>query len=83
MVDIVERAEILDLLDGLSAQKEKLLAHELEMLAHLKEKYEEPITGTFDDKICLEVMLRNIEIRQKSKFDRQRDQRSIDLERKS
>ena len=70
MVDLVERTQILALLEELEAQKSNLLAHELEMMAHIKEKYAEPDDGTFDDKICLEVMLRNVTIPGKAGYYR-------------
>ena len=52
---------------------DRLIAGEKEMLAHLKEKYAEPAPGHFDDKICLEVILRNVSIRAGYRFDLERD----------
>ena len=40
-----------------------LTPNELEMLSHLRSKYAVPDHGDFDDKICLEVILRNVAIR--------------------
>lgn len=73
MVDLVERTEILRLIDEVEEASERLIAGEKEMLAHLKEKYAEPAPGHFDDKICLEVILRNVSIRAGYRFDLERD----------
>jgi len=40
-----------------------LTSNEQEMLSHLRWKYVVPDHGDFDDKIYLEVMLRNVAIR--------------------
>ena len=63
MVDLTHRVEVLALLKELSELSEKLTSNELEMFAHLKEKYKAPDEGAFDDKLCLEVMIRNVSIR--------------------
>ena len=73
MVDLVQRAEILQLIEEVESVSNRLIAGEREMLAHLKEKYAEPAPGNFDDKICLEVILRNVGIREGYRFDPKRD----------
>ena len=83
MVKLVDYAEILDLIERVEAVADKLAANERELFAHLKEKYAEPVTGSFDDKTCLEVILRNIEIREGYLLDpADVAARRIDLERK-
>jgi hypothetical protein len=57
-----------------------LTPNEQEMLSHLKSKYAVPDHGDFDDKICLEVMLRNVAIRKGYAMDPKRDAaRAIDI----
>ena len=50
-----------------------LTPNELELLRHLKAKYREPGPGADDDQVCLEVMLRNVEIRKGYAMDPKRD----------
>jgi hypothetical protein len=50
-----------------------LTPNELELLRHLKAKYSEPGPGADDDQVCLEVMLRNVEIRKGYAMDPKRD----------
>jgi len=45
----------------------------MEMLSHLRSKYTVPDRGDFDDKICLEVMLRNVAIRRGYTMDPKND----------
>ncbi len=83
MVKLVDYAEILALIERVEAEAAKLAANERELFAHLKAKYADPITGSFDDKTCLEVILRNIEIREGYRLDpADVAARRIDLERK-
>ena len=49
------------------------------MYSHLKEKYLSPNQGDFDDKICLEVMLRNVTIRAGYGMDKTEATRVIDF----
>ncbi len=63
MVNLVQHVEMLQLLEEVGASQKDLMPNEKEMLAHLREKYSEPAPGHFDDKICLEVILRNVAIR--------------------
>ena len=83
MVKLVDYADILNLIERVEAKSERLAANERELFAHLKAKYAEPVTGSFDDKTCLEVILRNIEIREGYRLDPgDVAARRIDLERK-
>jgi hypothetical protein len=63
MPNLVDLAEARRLLDELAAVEEELTPNERELFHSLKAKYREPDATSFDDKICLEVMLRNIEVR--------------------
>ena len=63
MADLVRHVEMLRLLEETEASRDDLMPNEKEMLAHLREKYATPGPGHFDDKICLEVILRNVAIR--------------------
>ena len=63
MVNLVNHAEVQKLIAEVEALAADLTPNEREMLSHLKSKYAVPDHGDFDDKICLEVMLRNVAIR--------------------
>jgi hypothetical protein len=63
MRKLIDHVQVNRLLDRLAAVKEKLTPNERELFHKLKAKYHEPGATGFDDKTCLEVMLRNIEIR--------------------
>ena len=63
MVNLTDLAEIQRLLDELAPLEGELTANELELCRSLRAKYQEPVTGQFDDKICLELLLRNVGIR--------------------
>ena len=63
MPELKDREQVLELLSECAVIKEQFTANEYEMYSHIKEKYEKESEGSFDDKICLEVMLRNIQIR--------------------
>jgi len=71
MPNLVDLAEVNRLLDQLAAVEEKLTPNERELLHSLKAKYREPGATSFDDKTCLEVMLRNVEIRRGYRLDPQ------------
>ena len=79
MVDLTHRAQMLALLDELGELSEKLTPNELEMFAHLREKYAAPDQGDFDDKICLEVMIRNVSIRAGYGMDKSEATRVVDF----
>jgi len=81
MVDLANRAQVLKLLDACQQQKDQLTANEFEMYSQLKAKYNSLDEGSFDDKICLEVMLRNIGIRQSVNMNKNEATRIIDVEK--
>ena len=83
MSDLVDREQVLKLLSECAANKDQFTANEYEMYSHIKEKYEKESEGTFDDKICLEVMLRNITIRKDLAIDKNDITRVIDVEKRS
>ena len=83
MVDLVNRAQVLELLEACEQQKEQLTATEFEMYSQLKSKYSEADEGAFDDKICLEVMLRNIGIRESVNMNKNEATRVIDVDKRS
>ncbi len=83
MPNLSDLAEVMGLLDQLAAVEEELTPNERELFHSLKVKYEAPGTGSFDDKVCLEVMLRNVQIRRGYGLDPQDTVgRIIDLPRK-
>ena len=73
MVDLVNHTEVVKLLAEAEALAADLTPNEQEMLSHLKLKYAVPDHGDFDDKICLEVMLRNVAIRKGYTMDPKSD----------
>ena len=79
MVDLVNRAQVLELLEACEKQKDQLTANEFEMFSELKSRYSEADDGSFDDKICLEVMLRNIGIRKGVNMNKNEATRVIDV----
>jgi len=82
-LNLTRHAEVSSLLDEVEKVEKSLTANELELFRHLKAKYADPGPGGDDDKVCLEVMLRNIEIRKGYGLDPKRDTgRKIDLERR-
>ncbi len=82
MVNLAYHAEVLKLLAEVEAMAADLTPNELQMLSHLRSKYAEPDHGDFDDKICLQVMLRNVAIRGGYRMDPKSDAaRVIELAR--
>ncbi len=82
MVNLANHAEVLKLLAEAEALAADLTPNEQEMLSHLKSKYAVPDHGDFDDKICLEVMLRNVAIRKGYAIDPKGDtNRAIEVTR--
>ena len=79
MVELANRAQVLKLLSELDDVTDKLTSNELEMYSQIKEKYSSSDEGTFDDKVCLEVMLRNITIRKGYGMDKNEATRVINL----
>ena len=64
MFNMTDYAQVSRLLEQVAEIEERLSPSERELYRSLKAKYAEPgHTGT-DDKICLEVMLRNVRIRE-------------------
>ena len=78
-MDIVNRAQVIKLLSECEEVKGKLTSNELEMYTLIKTKYAASDDGTFDDKICLEVMLRNTHIRESYNMDKNEATRTIDF----
>ena len=83
MVDLSNRAQVLTLLAECKQHLDKFTPTELEMYSHLKKKYATSTDGSFDDKTCLEIMLRNIGIRQSFNMDKSEATRVIDLKSSS
>jgi len=81
MVDLANRAQVLELLEACEQQKDQLTTNEFEMFSQLKLKYHEADDGSFDDKICLEVMLRNIGIRKSVNMNKNEATRIIEVEK--
>ncbi len=82
MMDLANRAQVLALLETCESQKDQLTANEFEMFSQLKSKYREADEGSFDDKICLEVMLRNIGIRKSVNMNKNQATRIIEVDKK-
>ena len=83
MLESEDRVHVLQLLSKCDAVKGHFTANEFEMYSHIKEKYDKKSEGAFDDKLCLEVMLRNISIRKDLSLDKNEATRVIDVEKKS
>ena len=64
MVKLAQIAQVSQLVEQVAAVADRLTPNELEMFHHLKSKYAEPVQGHFDDVTCLEVILRNVAIRE-------------------
>ena len=71
-------------LDELGAVEDNLMPNELETYRSLALKYAEPATPETADAVCLDVILRNVEIRKGFDFDAKTDSgRVIDLPHRS
>ncbi|MGK0270332.1 MAG: hypothetical protein ACI88H_000975 [Cocleimonas sp.] len=81
MLDLANRAQVLELLEECELQKNDLTANEFEMFSQLKSKYNAADEGSFDDKICLEVMLRNIGIRKSMNMNKKEATRIIEVKK--
>ena len=79
-MDIVSRAQVINLLSECEQVKDKLTSNELEMYTLIRTKYSTSDEESFDDKICLEVMLRNTHIRESYNMDKNEATRLIDVE---
>ncbi len=73
MVNLANHTQVLKLLAEAEAMAADLTPNEREMLSHLKSKYAVPDHGDFDDKICLEIMLRTVAIRKGYTMDPKAD----------
>ena len=82
MVNLAQFAQIKTLLDEVAGLADELSPNERELFHTLAARYEEPVTGAFDDKTCLEVMLRNVKIRKSYALKGSDATRRIDLRRK-
>lgn len=71
MPKLSELAEVMGLLDRLAAVEDELTPNEHELYRSLKAKYEAPGPTSFDDRVCLEVMLRNVAVRRGYDLDPQ------------
>ena len=81
MFDMAGYVEFKHLIDRVEAAGAALMPNETETLADLKDKYAEPLTPDATDVTCLEVILRNIEIRKHYAVDAESHAgRSIDFE---
>ena len=84
MFDMVDFAVVKRLIEEVEALEDRLTGNELELYRSIKARYEEPAPGSFDDKVCLEVILRNVKIREGYKLEPEDTAgRVIDLPRKS
>ena len=82
MFDMARFVEVKRLLEQVEQVESKLTSNEREMFRSLLSKYDEPGGTAFDDQICLEVILRNVEVRKGFNFDPARDPgRNIELPR--
>jgi len=82
MVNLAHYAEIKALLDEVAARADALSPNERELYHTLAARYEEPVTGSFEDKTCLEVMLRNMELRKGYGLKASDATRRVELARK-
>lgn len=82
MVNLAHYAEIKALLDDVAALADDLSPNERELFHTLAARYEEPVTGSFEDKTCLEVMLRNVALRKSYGLKASDATRRVELARK-
>ena len=73
MFNMARHAEAMRLLEAVAAVADELTPNELELYRSLKAKYEQPGHNDFDDAVCLEVILRNIEVRKGFNMDPRKD----------
>jgi hypothetical protein len=83
VVNLAHYAEIKALLDAVAARADELSPNERELFHTLAARYEEPVAGSFEDKTCLEVMLRNVELRKGYGMKASDATRRVELARKS
>jgi hypothetical protein len=82
VVNLAYYAEIKALLDEVAACADDLSPNERELFHTLALRYEEPVDGSFDDKTCLELMLRNVALRASYGMKPGDATRQVDLTRK-
>ena len=63
MTNLLRHAEVTALLERLAPLEGQLLPNERQMVQAIRDKYAQPGVTDFDDAHCLEVILRNLEIR--------------------
>ena len=82
-LNIVVYAAFKERLDAIGAVEGQLIPNELETYRSLAMKYAEPVTPDPTDVVCLDVILRNVELRKGYDFDSKTDGgRVIDMPRK-
>ena len=82
-MDLARHVRVATLFEKIDAVEDRLTPNELEMARHLREKYADPGHGDFDDARVLEVILRNVGIREGYDIDaRTHVPRVIEMERK-
>ena len=82
MFDMTGYAVLKRLIDSVAAIEDKLMPNEFETFRSLVAKYAEPASPDATDITCLEVILRNIEIRKGYRIDPRTDGgRVIDMPR--
>lgn len=81
-MDLTEHVELKALTDRLDTRRGELSAAEATLLDDISGRLAVPGETTFDDKICLEVMLRNIEIRKQMAVGPDVAEQSRELPRK-
>ncbi len=82
-LNLVVYAAFKERLDAIGAIEGQLIPNELETFRSLAGKYAEPVTPDPTDVACLDVILRNVEVRKGYNFDPETDGgRVIDMPRK-
>ena len=82
MFDMARFTQIKQLLEAVETVAEALSPNERELFHHLTSKYAEPDAGDPDDISCLQVMLRNVNIRKDFDIDTTAPGRVIEVETK-
>ncbi len=83
MVALTGLAELQRLLRAVGAVEDRLAPHERELYRELEAKHAEPVRIDADDLTCLEVILRNVEIRERYGLESGRSQdRVIEVKRR-
>ena len=69
MSEMANYVAVKRLLDRLAPLGEALTPAERGTVEEIEARYDVPGQGAFDDKLCLEVILRNVEIRARHRLD--------------